>query len=111
MNINMFQVYFSTDDKLSEWEAVSKGYRSDVYVLCNGLTYKVNIYTPTRLMQDYETEFEYYGYYIIEENTVIVPEASKENIISSLQRLYNKSEFNKMNSLCGDCPDSLIKIY
>lgn len=51
------------DTKLSEWEAINKEWRSNVYVLCNGILFKVNVYTPLRLVQDFNTEFKEYGFF------------------------------------------------
>lgn len=50
-------IYFGEDNDLSEWEAINKGWRKDVYVFINESIFNLNVYTPTRLLQDFEFIF------------------------------------------------------
>lgn len=105
------KIYFAYDNEYFEWEAINRGWRNDVYVVCDNCTYHVNVYTPTRLLQDYETEMEGNGFYSIDENIILVSEADKESIISVILRLYCDKYFNKIKSVLGIDFNNMIQVY
>ena len=106
--MNQMNIYFASDTDLSEYEAISKGYRHDVFVRINEIYYHINIYTIERLTQDFKVEMECDGYFAIEPNIVLVKESSKKEIIFTLNHLYLGNYFDNL-ATCNDIPE-LVKI-
>jgi len=104
-NIN---IYFSEDSELSECEAVDKGYRVDVYVEVGNNIYNLQVYTLIRLKQDFETEYETCGNYLAEPNLVIVREASKKEIISTIKELQEQEYFSKIKPMDNSSTIELV---
>jgi predicted PilT family ATPase len=111
MPSHSIDIFFSSDTELSEWEAINKEWRNDVYVFYNDFMFQLNIYTPVRLLQDFETEIKDYGFYSVDENIVLVQSTDKKTIISSLLKLYDEGYFNKIKPLNKNNDVSLIKVY
>lgn len=89
-------------DELSErdiFEAECKGYLSGLKVEVDGKNFIVNIYSLTRLNQDFQTEMEYYGYFATEPNLVIVDEVTPEKIKFVLEINYKGKYFNEIGVL------------
>ena len=104
-------IYFSEDSEASEFEAVSRGWRNDVYVLIEKALFHLHIYTPERLVQDFKIELECYDYYQVESNLVLVVSADKETIISTILHLYADDYFKEIKPLENMPTNLLIKIY
>ncbi|MEK3825863.1 hypothetical protein [Paenibacillus sp. FSL K6-1558] len=94
--MDTIKIYFLEDTELAEYEAVSKGYRNDVIVAISDLIYHIYVYDITRLQQDFKSEVENYGYYSIEPNLVLVKEASKEVIQSTIKALFEQNYFDSL---------------
>ncbi|WP_211234298.1 hypothetical protein [Paenibacillus taiwanensis] len=77
------KLFFLEDPEFADHEAISKGYRNDVFVNVSKNLYNVRVYDIVRLQQDFETEVQEYGYYSIETNLILVKEVSNEH--SSIQ--------------------------
>ncbi|MBD5144218.1 MAG: hypothetical protein HDT22_11570 [Ruminococcus sp.] len=110
----MITIYFSLDDELSEFEAINKGYRNDVYAVIDKKIFQLNIYTPIRLIQDFEIEIRYYGFYPVDNNLVLVTNTDKKTIISTVLNLYANhyfNDFNDIKSVTEKQIDSFIKVY
>ena len=97
--MEQIEIYFSEDNELTEYEAINKGYRNDVYIKINMNIFKVNIYDSVRLIQDFETEIENYGYFSIEPNIILVKEVKKEEIVKIIAYLYNEKYFNSIKPI------------
>ncbi|OPX41849.1 hypothetical protein CLHUN_42810 [Ruminiclostridium hungatei] len=106
-----FNIYFSDDSELEEYEATSRGYRSDVYVKINGSIFNVNVYAMIRLQQDFESEMESYGFYATEPNLVLVKDTNKAEIIETIKKLYKQKYFEGIKSVEYIEINKLIKIY
>lgn len=94
------KVTFEDDTELAEFEAISKGYRNDVYVTIDKYTFNVAVYSMVRLQQDFESEINNYGFYSIEANLVLVKETSRKEIVEVINNLYEEGYFKKVKSLC-----------
>jgi len=92
--MEQIEIYFLEDNELIEYEAVSKGYRNDVYIKINIDVFKLNIYDNVRLIQDFDSEIEDYGYFSIEPNIILVKEVNKNEIITIIINLYKDKYFN-----------------
>ena len=101
-------VYFLEDTELAEYEAVSKGYRNDVYVSVSNTLYSIIVYDIVRLQQDFESELEQYGYYSIEPNLVLVKEVSKENIHLTVKALNEQNYFDNLKPVDKNSIGDLI---
>lgn len=97
--MNEIGVYFLDDSELAEYEAISKGYRIDVYVKTDTDFYNVRVYTLIRLQQDFDSEIENYGFYAIEPNLILVKEATKEEIVFTLKKLKEQKYFEEIRPM------------
>lgn len=93
------KVTFEDNTELAEFEAISKGYRNDVYVTIDKCTFNVAVYSMVRLQQDFESEVNNYGFYSVEANLVLVKEASRKEIVEVVNELFEEGYFNKIKSL------------
>lgn len=92
-------IYFSDDSELVEYESSSRGYRTDVYVEINNNIFNVRVYAMIRLQQDFESEIESYGFFAIEPNIILVKDANKEEIVSTIIKLNEQKYFEEIKSL------------
>lgn len=90
------EIYCYNKSERDEFEASSKGYRSDVFVKINDEYYNVTIYDTVRLVQDFETENEDYGFFAIDPNIVLVRDVSTPIIKYVLKKLYDSHYFEKI---------------
>lgn len=97
--MDSLEIYCFDNSELAEFEASSKGFRSDVFVKINSEYYNVNVYDNVRLLQDFETECSRYGFFGIEPNIVIVRKVSTAIIKKVLNNLYNQHYFEKIKSI------------
>lgn len=97
-NLNL-DIYFSEDSEVAEYEALSKGYRIDVYVKIDENVFNLSVYTLIRLQQDFDTECETYGFYTPDPNIIFVKEVKKNEIITTVNRLFEQKFFEKLKPL------------
>ena len=92
--------FFCLDNsELAEYEAISRGFRSDIYVEISGEHYQLNIYDSVRLKQDFDTEIEDYGVFSIEPNVVLVKEVNIEEIKKTVINLLKQKYFKEIKPL------------
>ena len=96
MNI---EIIYEDDTELAEYEALAKGYRSDIIVKVGNKKYRVYVVAMLRLQQDFEREQEYAGYYISEPNTILVKETSKEEIEAIITKMYKCKYFERLDNM------------
>lgn len=104
-------IYFSDDSEALEIEAVDRGWRNDVYVLIDNLLFHLNVYTIERLDKDFKIELEYYGYYTVDSNMILVISSDKNTIISTILHLYKQAYFKEIKPEANNNVDKLIKVY
>jgi len=104
------EIYFSEDSELSEYEAISKEYRLDIFVRINGILYRVAAYTPLRLQQDFDTEIESYGVYYPDANLVLVKNTNKDEIIRTVNYLARKRYFLDLKGMNDVDITALVKV-
>lgn len=92
----MIEIYLIDDSDLAEFEAISKGYRNDVYVRINNDVFSIKVYDNVRLKQDFDEELSYKAYYSIEVNLILVKEVNKENILFTINNLYEEEFFSEL---------------
>ena len=103
LEMEQMNIYFSMDTELSEYEAINKGYRVDVYAAIGKDIFNLKVYTLTRLQQDFETECETNGFYSVEPNLVLVRDADKDEIINTIDELYRQRYFESLKPMkAGD---------
>lgn len=103
-------IYFSADTDLTEYEAINKGYRLDVYVKIDENIFNLRVYTLIRLQQDFETEWKTTKRYLAEPNLVLVRETAKEEIISTVNELYRQNYFEYIKSINNIDISKLVRI-
>lgn len=97
--MEQIEVYFLDDSDLAEFEAIQKGYRSDVYVKIVNNYFNVKVYDLIRLQQDFDDEIKSDGYYLIEPNLILVTEVNREKIKFTVCELYKQKYFNNLKPL------------
>ncbi|MCI8713644.1 MAG: hypothetical protein HFH23_15620 [Ruminococcus sp.] len=90
-----FEIIYTYDSERDEFEALNKGYRTYVIVQIKEERYELNFISMIRLVQDYEVEQEYLGYYLPEPNTLVVEDVTKETIEKVVKKLYERKYFEK----------------
>ena len=90
-----FEIIYTYDSERDEFEALNKGYRTYVIVQIKEDRYELNFISMIRLVQDYEVEQEYLGYYLPEPNTLVVEDVTKETIEKVVKKLYERKYFEK----------------
>lgn len=98
------KITYEYDDERTEIEACWKGWRSDIIVEIDGDSFKINVYDPTRLMQDIETELETHECYTTDPNLIIVKEVKKETIEKTLEHQARQGYFDMLKNHGFDEP-------
>ncbi|ODM27850.1 hypothetical protein [Acetivibrio mesophilus] len=109
--MNKMNIYFSEDSELAEYEAISKGYRTDIFVKIEDVFYNVRAYTMLRLQQDFESENEDYGYYTVDPNLILVKDANRSEIAFTIGKLYEQKYFEEIKPVEKVDISSLKRIY
>lgn len=97
--MDQIEIYFLDNSELSEFEAIQKGYRLDVYVKIEQSYYNVRVYDLIRLKQDFDDEVENDGYYLIEPNLILVKEVNRKEIKFTVGNLYKQGYFANLKPL------------
>jgi hypothetical protein len=88
-----FKVYCLDNSELSHYEAEAKGYREDIFVFLNQKYFNLYVYDPIRIVQDFESEYSYYGFFSIEPNLIMVKNVTAESIINTIRMLIKDTSF------------------
>jgi len=104
------KIYFSAHTELTEYEAINKGYRIDVYVIIGEYVFNPKVYSMARLQQDFEAECEEYGYYSIEPNLVLVRGTSTEEIVYIINKLHSQNYFEGIKPIKEACISGYSRI-
>ncbi len=89
------KIKFAFDTERDDFESISKGYRTDVFVIHKDNWYQISAYTLIRLQQDFEMEIKEYGFYTPDANLILVEEASVEHIRFTLNKLHEQDTFKQ----------------
>ena len=109
--MSKIEIFFSEDSERSEFEAICKGYRTDVYVRVENRIYQLSIFTLGRLQSEFESVVEREGYYDIEPNIVLVTETNKAEILHTINCLHKDSYFDKIKETEYKQINEIIGIY
>ena len=91
------EILYEDDTEIAEFEAINKGYRSDVIVRFGTKKYKLYVTSIIRLQQDFDTEYKDIGYYYTEPNMIIVKNVTKKEISETINKLYRCNFFEKLD--------------
>lgn len=105
------KIYFEHDSELTEYESINKGYRLDVFVQIQNDIYNVKVYSILRLQEDFISEIEEYGFYAVEPNLIIVKETRKEEIVSTIIKLYEQEYFQEIKTVANIEISQMKNIY
>lgn len=89
-------IYFLYDSELTEFEAIQKGYRVDVYVKVENQYFNLKVFDIVRLQQEFQSEVSKEGYYAIEPNLILVKEVNKKEIVYTIKSLYKQKYFEEI---------------
>ena len=99
----MVKIYCNDNSELAEFEASSRGYRSDIYVkVISGQIFQLHVYDIIRLKQDFETEIESHGFFGIEPNIILVKEVTILNIRLTVDKLTCQQFFDNLKPIHPD---------
>ncbi len=104
------EIYFQYDSELSEFEAIQKGYRVDVFVKVGGIYFNLRVFDIIRLQQEFENEVDNEGYYAVEPNLILVKEVNKKEILCTIRNLYKHKYFDEIKPTRYVNVDELIEI-
>lgn len=93
------EIIYEEDTDLAEYEALNKGYRSDIIVKIGNKKYKIYVVSMRRLQQDFETEQEDSGYYLSEPNTILVKETTKKEIEEIIFKMFDCRYFQRLDNM------------
>ena len=108
--MNQLKIYFLYDDELSEYEAINKGFRVDVFVKIDNQFFNLRIYDMIRLQQDFDCCIDRDGYYPVDPNLVLVTEVTKNEIVNTVKNLYTQKYFNEIKPASVVNIEKLIEI-
>ncbi len=108
--MEQLKIYFLYDTELSEYEAIQKGYRVDVFVKFDNQYFNLRVYDIIRLQQEFESEIDSRGYYAVEPNLVLVKEANKKEIVNTIKNLYKQKYFEEIKPVNEVNIEELIEI-
>lgn len=104
------KIYFQYDTELSEFEAIQKGYRVDVFVKVGGIYFNLKVFDIIRLQQEFKSEVDSEGYYAVEPNLILVKEVNKKEILCTIRNLYKQKYFEEIKPTSDINVDELIEI-
>jgi hypothetical protein len=97
------RIFCQDNSELSEFEASSRGYRSDIFVGVNSKNYyHLNVYDIVRLKQDFDSEINYYGFFGIEPNVILVNKVTLKEIKYTVEMLFRQNYFDKIKPASSD---------
>ena len=96
------QVFCTDNSDYAEVVCIDKGYRGDIYVKVNDEYFNLNVYDPVRLKQDFEHEYEEYGFFFSDPNLVIVPEVNRQEIVEIAKHLFKSKYFERIKPTSAD---------
>lgn len=91
-----FRIIFEQDNTADNHEYFMRGYRDDIVVEIEGKRYHLYATNLAGLQKDFELDKQCYGYYRAEPNTIIVEEATKEEISDTILFLYDSHYFEQL---------------
>ncbi|WP_437920661.1 hypothetical protein [Sphingobacterium sp. LRF_L2] len=94
-----FKIFCLDDSEYMDFESFYKGYRIDVYVLLSNKYYQLSVYNPTRLIQDFDSDIEYQGYYNPDVNLVLVEDITPTTINFIVGKLHYRSYFTHIKPI------------
>jgi hypothetical protein len=96
----MIKIYCLDNSELTEFEASSRGYRSDIFVktIASNI-YQLHVYDIIRLQQDFETEIDSYGFFGIDPNIILVKEVLLSNIKLTIIKLFAQHFFDYLKPI------------
>lgn len=92
------EIIFEDNTKLADIEGEDRGYRSDIIVRIGNRSYQIYVTSLIRLQQDFETEFEYKGYFQSEPNMVLVQNTTRNEIIETIKKMYECGYFEALDN-------------
>jgi len=104
------KIYFQYDTELSEFEAIQKGYRVDVFVKVGGIYFNLKVFDIIRLQQEFKSEVDSEGYYAVEPNLILVKEVNKKEILCTIRNLYKQKYFEEIKPTSDINVGELIEI-
>jgi hypothetical protein len=96
----MVKIYCMDNSELTEFEAASKGCRSDIFVKTDaGAIYQLNVYDIVRLQQDFKAEIDSHGFFGIEPNLILVKDVVLSQIKLTIERLFRQKFFDYLKPI------------
>ncbi|MDO4719555.1 MAG: hypothetical protein Q4A78_02725 [Peptostreptococcaceae bacterium] len=92
------RIIFEYDNEQDNQDYCMKGYRDDVIVEKENRRYKLYAATLERIEQNFEVDFRLYHYPISEANTILVKEATKEEIRDTIVQLDAWMYFEQLDN-------------
>lgn len=89
-------IIFENDNAADNREYFIRGYRDDIIVEIKEKRYRIYATNISGLQKDFELDKKCYGYYCSEPNTILVEEATKEEIVHTIYYLHERNYFERL---------------
>ena len=90
------KIFISVDSERIDDESKESGFRGDINVEIDGKNYHLFVYNIVSFMQEVERDITDHQFYDFMPNMIIVPEVTKENIIFTINKLYDNGFFERL---------------
>lgn len=95
------ELFYKNDSASEEIIAQDKGYRSDVFVRYDAKLYQLTVYGKTRLNQDFDDEYEQYGFYAVDPNLIILKSVTTEELFFTIKKMEKQHYFANIKEITG----------
>ena len=108
--MSVLKIYIADGSEYAESTSIDGGTRADVIVQINGKLFRPIFYDIISLTQEYNEAVASGQPYDIDNNIVIVPEVSRQEIIKAVLYLFDKGYFNRVKpiDLLDEFKDSFV---
>lgn len=90
------KIFISVDSERIDDESKESGFRGDINVEIDGKNYHLFVYNIVSFIQEVERDITDHQFYDLMPNMIIVPEVTKENIIFTINKLYDSGFFERL---------------
>ena len=96
---NNIKIFLSLNDERTRDESKESGFRGDINVEINGKNYQLFVYDIASFKQEAERELTKNNFYDFMPNMILVSEVTNENIIFTINKLFDNGFFSKLTPL------------
>lgn len=104
------EMFLEDSSDLAELTSQNKGYRTGIYIRYNNNVFKLTAYDTTRIIQDFQDEYEQYGFFAIDPNLILVKSVTIEQLFFTITKLEKQRYFENIKPETNVSISELIKV-